>query len=74
MFDSIVWLFPQYRRLYQENLKLSQALESAIKQLEQAPANLDQLLSTYNERVLQELPYEGGKIPDNVWLTPGEDR
>ena len=31
------------------------------------------LVSQFNEQILVDQPYPDGKIPDNVWLTPGDN-
>ena len=73
MLANLVWLFPAYRRLYEENVILTTALTEANRIISEGKAfNLDDALATYNERILQEAPFPDGKIPDHVWLTPGE--
>lgn len=46
--------------------------EQTIKDLEEQLARKPTLdIPQLMEELFQDQPYEGGKIPDDVWLTPG---
>jgi hypothetical protein len=72
--SNLVWLFPAHRELHKRVVFLEGALEQAMRAVQNSAVNIDEALATYNERVLQEIPYDGGKVPDDAWLTPGDNR
>ena len=51
------------------------ALVARVHELEQyilANQNPLDTFERYQKQILQEEPWEDGKIPDNAWLTPGD--
>ncbi len=75
MFSSLVWLFKEHRDLVtdyhdaQKNeFRLMQIIADLEDQLTRKPV-FD--ATAMAEELFQDQPYEGGKIPDDVWLTPG---
>mgnify|MGYP001599400350 CR=1 FL=1 len=74
MLSNLVWLFPAYRELYEENVILQQRLQATLQALEQRPStDAGDLINEFQDKILQDLPFPDGKIPDTVWLTPGEN-
>lgn len=74
---SFLWMFQSFRDLWQENQRLLRVVSDLEHQLErkiQLDPNVNEVFRKYQEEALQEIPYEGGKIPDDVWLTPGDER
>lgn len=77
---SLVWLFKEHRDLYEKYLELEQRFhleidtyEHTIKDLEEQLAKKPALdIPALIEELFQDKPYDGGKIPDSVWLTPGQ--
>lgn len=73
---SLVWLFAEHRELFAENQRLIRIVEDLERQLlaaQAGDARATSLIKQYQEEVLTEVPFDGGKIPSNVWLSPGED-
>jgi hypothetical protein len=81
---SLVWLFKEHRNLYEENHHLKNILHDTIAETDKKIADLEDQLKFMKrpaldaetihklaEELFQDQPYEGGKIPDDVWLTPG---
>ena len=50
--------------------QLGQQLELALARPMSQPTDL---LKDFQDRVLQEVPFPGGSIPEAFWLTPGAD-
>ena len=87
MFGGLVWLFQEHRDLYmayQELLRASGAqtrsLEDMAAKLAEAqarppmpPEDFEKIVRQFNNEALVDLPYEGGAIPNDAWLTPGRD-
>jgi len=77
-----LYLFSSVRTLHDENLMLRTRLaetETALAQtIGQPNAPSSELESHFdkfidmNRDVFEETPFEGGKIPDSLWLTPEE--
>jgi len=42
-------------------------------QLRQKPGDVNNLLNEFQDKILVELPFEGGKVPPGFWLTPGDE-
>lgn len=69
MIENILWLFPAYRRAQARIAVLEQALAA----LERQPASaVSEMLKDFQDNVLSDRPFDG-RIPDSVWLTPGDD-
>ena len=74
MFSSLVWLFPEYRRVVLENQNLIALNQALSHQIANGPVDMSRLMDDYSNKVLQEDPFIDGKVPDELWLTPGDDR
>ena len=76
---NLVWLFQAHRDLYHENVELKALLVSkdhTIETLEIAlrtQPDMTSVLKDFQDRVLTDQPYPDGKVPDDAWLTPGDN-
>lgn len=62
-------------RTEEDNKKLVSALEKLQAYVANNPSHMEgivDLFQRYQEKVLQDLPYDNNRIPDSAWLTPGE--
>lgn len=74
--DHLVWLFPQYRQLVLEREYLLRTIADLEQQLQQRPqpdAVMVDMIKKYQDEVLVEQPFPDGIVPDNMWLTLGEN-
>ena len=79
---SWLFLFTEHRALYErllrsdsrvaEQERVIQDLTFQLERQAASPPSVDPvtLLQDFQDRVLQELPYPEGKIPESAWLTP----
>lgn len=74
MLSDLVWLFPAHRQLHAEVVALRQVVADLERQIAVSPANPTDLIRRYTDEVLSEQPFTDGKIPDELWLTPVDDR
>lgn len=75
----LAWLFPSYRVLYLENIRLQYENEKLRDSLDQLGRVMKVapdpgLFSEFQDKVLQEIPFKGGKIPDDFWLSPNPEK
>lgn len=69
----LVWLFAAHRDLWLENQRLLRLIADLEYQLNRPPEGVEGWLKQHQDEVLQEVPFKDGKIPNEMWLTPGED-
>lgn len=75
MLANLVWLFPAHRQLHAENTRLAAELAEAHRIIGSGKLfNLEEAMASYNETVLQEKPWPDNRVPDDAWLTPGDNR
>lgn len=79
---SWLFLFAEHRNLYErllrsesrtaEHERVIQDLTFQLERQAASPPSVDPvtLLQDFQDRVLQELPYPEGKVPESAWLTP----
>lgn len=66
-------LTDRYLRLEEDNKKLSDTIlkmQEYVTQV-QSSSPID-MFERYQKQILQDEPYDDGKIPDSAWLTPGD--
>jgi len=76
---NLLWLFKEHRDLQFRNLELEQRVKDVEAWAAQRTQDLETQLakravvemSDVVSELFQDLPYEGGKIPAEAWLTPG---
>lgn len=72
--SSVVWLFSEHRELYQEVERLRRVVDDLERQLAMKPAEVTgDFLNELSDKILQDLPFPNNVIPDDYWLTPGEN-
>lgn len=69
MLSNLLWLFKDYREAKDQIAYLQKYAESLEAALKQSP----NLVDTYTKQVLVDEPFPDGRIPDDVWLSPGEN-
>lgn len=72
---NLLWLFADYRELVsvlQEKDRIIRDLETQLAN--RGPRTIEDLITSYQNDTLQERPFPDGKIPDEMWLTPVDDR
>ena len=78
--NRLVWLFQAHHDLFAEAQRLqleitelrAALIDSERRALEGGSAEITDMLKQYQEEYLSDRPYSG-QIPDEVWLTPGEN-
>jgi Mg2+ and Co2+ transporter CorA len=71
---KLIGLFDEYwqlRELLASQARIIDDLEKQIAHRSPEGALVD-TLRQFQDEILAEVPFPDGKIPDNVWLTPGE--
>jgi len=78
--SGLVWLFKEHRDMNLVNQSLLRdmdardrqiaALEAALAIANRRAATPDSVLNDLTGSAFAEVPFEGGKIPEGLWLTP----
>ncbi len=72
---NLLWLFADYRDLVTAVAERDRIIQDLETQLRSRPAgSMEDLIRTFQNETLSEQPFPDGKIPDNMWLTPVDDR
>lgn len=72
--ENVLWLFPAYREVVMQRDQLLRVVEDLERHIASRPADATDLVRKYQDEILVEQPFPGGKIPDTLWLTPPDDR
>lgn len=72
---NLLWLFADYRALVLAVAEKDRIIQDLEAQLLRRPASsIQDLITSYQNETLAEQPFPDGKIPDEMWLTPVDDR
>lgn len=67
-------LSDRYIRALEDTKNLTEAIEKLQQYIAtQINTSTVDIFEKYQREILQDRPFEDGKIPDDAWLTPGEN-
>lgn len=67
-------LSDRYLRALEDTKNLTEAIEKLQHYIAtQINTSTVDIFEKYQQQILQDKPYDDGKVPDDAWLTPGEN-